>query len=49
MCRLWPGITPHPSGHPGSVWDLTVGMWDLFAAATDEYLKRKKEAEDARR
>ena len=49
ICQLWPGITPHPSGRAGSVWDLTLGMWDLFAAAADDHNKRAKEAQDARR
>lgn len=44
VCHLWPGIAPHPSGHPGSVWDLPLGVWLGFAAACDEYRRQQKEA-----
>jgi hypothetical protein len=30
------------------VWDLSLGMWDLFAAAADDHNKRVKEANDGR-
>lgn len=30
------------------MWDLTVGVWDLLAAAVDEHNKRVKEANDGR-
>jgi hypothetical protein len=31
------------------VWDLTLDMWDLIAAAADDHIKRTKEAADAGR
>jgi hypothetical protein len=44
VSRLWGGLTPHPSGHPGSVWDLPYSTWLMFAAAADEYVAKMKEA-----
>lgn len=44
VCHRWPGITPHPAGHPGSVWDLHYGTWVQFALAADHYVEQMKEA-----
>lgn len=30
------------------MWDLTAGVWDLFAAAADEHNKRMREGNDGR-
>lgn len=45
MCRLWGGITPHASGHPGSIWDLPYSTWVIFRHAADDYVKRMKQQE----
>lgn len=42
VCHLWPGITPHRSGMPGSVWDLDYGVWLGFAKAADDYIAANK-------
>lgn len=38
LCHVWPGITPM------NVWDLTWRQWLMFSAATDEWIKARKEA-----
>lgn len=44
MSRLWPGVTPHPSGCPGSVWDLEYHVWLMFARLVDDYAQSLEEA-----
>lgn len=38
VCHVWPGITPF------NVWDLSLVVWESFAAAADEWVKNRKEA-----
>lgn len=48
VCKLWGGIRPHPSGHPGSVWDLPYRTWLIFQRAADDYVKKMRESNDGR-
>jgi len=35
---VWPGITPL------NVWELTLDVWLMFAAAADQWNEQQKEA-----
>lgn len=43
VAHVWPGITPHPHGFPGSVWDLPLDVWLMYAQAADDWQKQQKE------
>lgn len=49
VSHLWPGITPHPAGHPGSVWDLSVTTWLNLVAEARAYIERTKQQQTRRR
>jgi len=37
IAQLWPGVTPL------NVWDLELGVWCLFAMATDQHEKQLRQ------
>jgi hypothetical protein len=40
ISHVWPGITPM------NVWDLTVQMWLIFAAAADDWNEQQRRSAD---
>jgi len=36
VCHVWPGITPL------NVWQLTLDVWLMFAAAADDWAEQQK-------
>lgn len=36
VCHVWPGITPL------NVWELTLDVWLMFAAAADDWAEQQK-------
>jgi hypothetical protein len=44
ITHLWPGISPHGDQVPTSVWNLPYGVWLMYAADADEYVKSSKGA-----
>jgi hypothetical protein len=37
LTKLWPGISPHGSEVPTSVWNLPYVVWIGYADACDQY------------